>query len=99
MLPYFLFVFLQILIGVPRLQQRIDILKVLTRSTPLHNDVDLSLLAETTPGYVGADLESLVQQAHYTAVTELLSQSDHHGGNQVINKNIVLLVSESQIGI
>jgi cell division protease FtsH len=39
------------------------ILKVHTRSVPLADDVDLSALASTTPGMVGADLANLVNEA------------------------------------
>src|SRR3954452_2360805 len=39
------------------------ILKVHTRSVPLADDVDLGVLASTTPGMVGADLANLVNEA------------------------------------
>lgn len=58
-------------------------MRVLTTDTSLDKDVDLLFLAESTPGYVGADLESLVQQAHYTAVTEWLNQSSNTVENEV----------------
>jgi cell division protease FtsH len=43
------------------------ILGVHTRSVPLANDVDLSRLAATTPGMVGADLANLVNEASLLA--------------------------------
>lgn len=36
----------------------------------MDEDVDLNRLAEASPGFVGADLKSMVDQAHYLAVTE-----------------------------
>jgi cell division protease FtsH len=39
------------------------ILAVHTRSVPLHEEVDLDMLAATTPGMVGADLANLVNEA------------------------------------
>src|SRR4051795_9510940 len=42
---------------------RLLILKVHTRSVPLADDVELSTLASTTPGMVGADLANLVNEA------------------------------------
>src|SRR5437016_4957476 len=39
------------------------ILKVHTRSVPLANDVDLDIIARSTPGLVGADLANLVNEA------------------------------------
>jgi cell division protease FtsH len=43
------------------------ILRVHTRGVPLARDVDLSLLAASTPGLVGADLRNLVNEAALTA--------------------------------
>jgi cell division protease FtsH len=42
---------------------RMKILKVHTRSLPLADDVDLEMLASTTPGMVGADLANLANEA------------------------------------
>jgi cell division protease FtsH len=47
----------------PDVRGREAILKVHTRGKPLSSDVDLSVLARTTPGFVGADLENLVNEA------------------------------------
>ncbi len=43
------------------------ILKVHTRGKPLASDVDISILAKATPGFVGADLENLVNEAAIVA--------------------------------
>ena len=42
---------------------RVKILEVHTRSIPLADDVDLNILAATTPGMVGADLANLANEA------------------------------------
>jgi cell division protease FtsH len=47
----------------PDMRGREAILKVHTRGKPLASDVDLRVLAKTTPGFVGADLENLVNEA------------------------------------
>jgi len=47
----------------PDMRGREAILKVHTRGKPLSSDVDLTVLARTTPGFVGADLENLVNEA------------------------------------
>jgi cell division protease FtsH len=47
----------------PDLRGRIAILKVHTRRVPLADDVDLEVLARGTPGFVGADLQNLVNEA------------------------------------
>jgi cell division protease FtsH len=47
----------------PDLRGRLAILKVHTRRVPLADDVDLEVLARGTPGFVGADLQNLVNEA------------------------------------
>jgi cell division protease FtsH len=47
----------------PDLRGRLAILRVHTRRVPLGDDVDLEVLARGTPGFVGADLQNLVNEA------------------------------------
>ncbi len=47
----------------PDLNGRLGILKVHSKKTPLSEDVDLSVIARGTPGFSGADLEILVNEA------------------------------------
>ncbi len=47
----------------PDVRGREAILKVHTRGKPIDPHVDLSLLARATPGFVGADIENLVNEA------------------------------------
>ncbi len=51
----------------PDVRGREAILKVHTRGKPLASDVDLMVLARTTPGFVGADLENLINEAAIVA--------------------------------
>jgi len=51
----------------PDMRGREAILKVHTRGKPLASDIDLSTLAKSTPGFVGADLENLVNEAAIVA--------------------------------
>jgi len=53
----------QVVVPVPDVQGREGILKVHSRNTPLADDVDLSVLARGTPGFSGADLENMVNEA------------------------------------
>lgn len=53
----------EIEIGVPTLSGRKEILQIHTRGMPLSSDVDLDMLANSTHGYVGADLASLAREA------------------------------------
>jgi transitional endoplasmic reticulum ATPase len=50
-------------VGLPDVDERVDILKVLTRGSRLDKDVDLAKLAKDTPGFAGADLSLLVKEA------------------------------------
>lgn len=47
----------------PDMRGREAILKVHTKGKPLSPDVDLAVLARSTPGFVGADIENLVNEA------------------------------------
>jgi len=47
----------------PDLNGRIEILKVHTKKVPLGPDVDIELIARGIPGFVGADIENLVNEA------------------------------------
>ncbi len=52
----------QIYVGRPDQKGREAILRVHTRNKPLAEDVDLGVLARSTPGFTGADLENLVNE-------------------------------------
>lgn len=53
----------QVVVPVPDIKGREGILKVHTRKTPLAADVNLSVLARGTPGFSGADLENMINEA------------------------------------
>jgi len=53
----------QVVVPVPDVKGREEILKVHTRKTPLAPGVNLEVLARGTPGFSGADLENLVNEA------------------------------------
>ena len=50
-------------VGYPDVKGREAILKVHTRNKPVGPDVDLKVIAQTTGGFTGADLENLVNEA------------------------------------
>jgi cell division protease FtsH len=52
-----------IVVPVPDIKGREEILKVHTRKVKLAPDVDLAIIAQRTPGFVGADLANLVNEA------------------------------------
>jgi cell division protease FtsH len=60
----------QVVIERPDWRDRVKILMVHTRQMPLGDDVDLELIAKGTPGMVGADIQSLVNDAALIAARE-----------------------------
>ena len=54
----------------PDLNGRLGILEVHTKKTPLADDVELNLIARGTPGFSGADLEILVNEAALRAARD-----------------------------
>ena len=53
----------QIVVSRPDMKGRIEILKVHTKRIPLGKDVTLEVIGRGTPGFAGADLENLVNEA------------------------------------
>jgi len=53
----------QVVVNTPDLKGREEILKVHAKSKPLAPDVDLSVVAKSTAGFTGADLENLLNEA------------------------------------
>ena len=63
-----------ILVDRPNIKDREDILKIHARGVKLANNVDLSILAARTPGFVGADLASMVNEAALLAARKNKSE-------------------------
>lgn len=57
----------QIVVGYPDVKGREEILKVHAKNKPLGPDVDLKIIAQTTQGFTGADLENLLNEASLLA--------------------------------
>lgn len=57
----------QVYVGLPDIKGREEILRVHSRGKPLAEDVDLSVLARSTAGFTGADLENLMNEAALAA--------------------------------
>jgi cell division protease FtsH len=53
----------QVVVGLPDIRGREQILKVHMRKVPLSDNVDASIIARGTPGFSGADLANLVNEA------------------------------------
>ena len=57
----------QLTVGYPDVKGREEILKVHAKNKPLAPDVDLSVIAKSTAGFTGADLENLLNEAALSA--------------------------------
>ena len=69
----------RVTVGRPDVRGRHEIIKVHTRKTPLSGDMDLEIIAKGTPGFTGADLANLVNEAALLAARDgkkALSMSD-----------------------
>ena len=57
----------RVMVGAPDVRGRLGILKVHTKKTPLEENIDLETIAKGTPGFTGADLANLVNEAALNA--------------------------------
>ncbi|MCP6467845.1 AAA family ATPase, partial [Klebsiella pneumoniae] len=53
----------QVYVGLPDIRGREQIMRVHLRKVPIANDVDAAVIARGTPGFSGADLANLVNEA------------------------------------
>jgi len=60
----------RVVVNRPDVRGREEILRVHTRKIPLSNDVELSVLARGTPGFSGADLANMVNEAALSAARQ-----------------------------
>src|SRR6201991_3032810 len=67
----------QIVVDRPDRKGRAKILEVHTRGKPLAKDIDLDTLAAQTPGFTGADLQNLVNEAALLAARQGKREIDH----------------------
>ncbi|MEI8360031.1 MAG: AAA family ATPase, partial [Deltaproteobacteria bacterium] len=82
----------QVVVPRPDVRGREGILRVHTRRVPLSADVDIALLARSTPGFSGADLENLVNEAALLAARENKEQVDQQ--DLELAKDKVMMGSE-----
>lgn len=53
----------QVVVGLPDVRGREQILRVHSRKVPVNDDVDVAVIARSTPGFSGADLANIVNEA------------------------------------
>jgi len=64
----------QVYVGRPDIKGRVEVLKVHAKKVPLAAQIDLEIIARGTPGFSGADLENLVNEAALLAARRGKSQ-------------------------
>ncbi len=92
----------RIVVPPPDLRGRAGILKVHTRKVPVDPTVDLEVLARGTPGFSGADLENLVNEAALLAARkdkDTVSQGDFEAAKDKVimgSERRSMIISEAQ---
>jgi len=84
----------EIHIGASDVSGRSQIFSIHTRRMPLGKDVNLQLLAEKTPGFVGADIASLCREAGYTALRRSFTQAEIESGEINHGEGIKITVDD-----
>jgi transitional endoplasmic reticulum ATPase len=81
----------EIEIGVPDKIERKEVLQIHTRGMPLDDNVDLDEIAETTHGFVGADLESLCKESAMRVLRRVMTdiKADEEIPKETLKKMIV----------
>uniref|UniRef100_A0A7C4AIV1 ATP-dependent zinc metalloprotease FtsH n=1 Tax=Thermodesulfovibrio aggregans TaxID=86166 RepID=A0A7C4AIV1_9BACT len=95
----------QIVVPLPDVKGRLEILKVHTKNVPLGSDVDLEKIARGTPGFSGADLANLVNEAALIAArrnSETVHMNDFESAKDKVlmgveRKSMVLSEEERRI--
>ncbi|WP_102134783.1 ATP-dependent zinc metalloprotease FtsH [Candidatus Kryptonium thompsonii] len=95
----------QIVVDRPDVRGRLEILKVHTRRLPLAPDVNLEVIAKSTPGFSGADLANLVNEAALLAARknhDLVTMQDFEEAKDKVmmgiqRKNIAISEREKRI--
>lgn len=64
----------KVVIGLPDIKDRENILKIHAQNKPLSNNVSLKEIAERTPGFTGADLENLLNEASILSAKKSLKK-------------------------
>jgi cell division protease FtsH len=95
----------QVVVPRPDVRGREEILKVHTTNTPVEENVSLQLIARSTPGFSGADLENLVNEAALHAArvgrTKICMEDFEYSKDKVImgveRKSLIISDNEKKI--
>jgi len=85
----------RITVDLPTLKDRLEILKIHARDKPLANDVDLEEVGRGTPGFSGADLENLLNEAAILAARRNQDRIGRKDVDDAIDKILMGLEREN----
>ena len=84
-----------ITVDLPSLKDRLEILKIHARDKPLSENVDLEEVARGTPGFSGADLENLLNEAALLAARRNKDRLDQKDIDDAVDKILMGLEREN----
>jgi cell division protease FtsH len=87
----------QVFVPLPDIKGREGILKVHMKKTPVASDVDVDVLAKGTPGFSGADLENLVNEAALLAAKRNKEKVDIQDFEDAKDKVVMGLERKSKV--
>ncbi len=85
----------QIMVPLPDVKGRLEILKIHAKNKPLAEDVDLETIARSTPGFSGADLENLLNEAALIAAKKNKDKIDMEDLEEAKDKIIMGVARKS----
>jgi cell division protease FtsH len=86
-----------ILVDRPNIKDREDILRIHARGVKLSKDVDLKVLAARTPGFVGADLANMVNEAALLAARKNKNEADMSDFEEAIDRIVAGLEKKRRV--
>jgi cell division protease FtsH len=87
----------RVTVGRPDVRGRLGILKVHTKKTPLNKDIDLERIARGTPGFTGADLANLVNEAALLAARQGKKVLDNYDFEAAKDKVLMGVARKSMV--
>ena len=87
----------QIYIGVPDIKGRVEILKVHSRKKKLNPEISFDEIAKRTPGFTGADLENLMNEAALLAARENKKQIELYHIDEAVDRVMMGPAKKSRV--
>ena len=87
----------RVVVPMPDMNGREAILKVHTKNIPISDEVDLSIFAKTTPGFSGADLQNLANEAALIAASKKKNKVEPEDFDEAKDKILMGVERKSMI--